>query len=122
MVGIPFKRLDKKIEKSILLDRKKKLLTQLDQSTSARDILELSTMLLGNQVRSYALCGNKLISSVLDIILKDKKVPDNLRQLMKDVAALVQTGSLLSDAAHAKVQRLKECAMSKNMLHYREED
>jgi hypothetical protein len=134
MVGIPFKRLEKKIEKSILLDRKKKLLTQLEQSTSSRDILELSTMLLGHQIRSYTLCGNELISSALDVILKDKKVPESLCLLFNDVVLLVQkddADSLLTDedaaaggavvANATSIQKLKRCAMSKNILQYYKE-
>jgi hypothetical protein len=121
MVGIPFKRLEKKIEKSILLDRKKKLLTQLEQSTSSRDILELSTMLLGHQIRSYTLCGNELISSALDVILKDKKVPESLCLLFKDVVLLVQKDDSCTDATNATIQKLKTCAMSKNILQYYKE-
>lgn len=121
MVGIPFKRLDKKTEKSMMLDRKKRLLYLLDQSSSARDVLELSTMLLGYQLRNYALCGNELISSALHVILEDKKVPESLRLLFKEVHALVQGKEDLTDIGNETVQRLKKCAMSKNMLQYKEE-
>jgi hypothetical protein len=121
MVGIPFKRLDKKTEKSMMLDRKKRLLYLLDQSSSARDVLELSTMLLGYQLRNYALCGSELILSALHVVLEDKKVPESLRLLFKDVLALVQGKMDLADTGNDTVQRLKKCAMSKNIIQYKED-
>lgn len=122
MVGIPFKRMDKKVEKSLLSSRKKLLIYQLEQSNSTNDILELSTMLLGAQTRNYFLCGKTLTSYILDLLLEDKKVNFDLRKLFQDVLD-VQRKKTDHDEDNLESEneialKLKLCALSKNMLLY----
>jgi len=119
MCGFPFKRLDKKSEKQLLFARKKELQSQLQDSSCGKDVTELSIMLLFQQVKGMAVCGQYLTSIVLDILVSDKKLPHSVSTLLRDTSIKIQRGEELCDRLIAKV---KLCGLSRDISSHVVED
>ena len=82
--GLPFKRLDKKAEKSLLASRKAQLLDRFD-ICEEEEVLDLAMLLLFQQVRNLAVLSG---DSVLPILLRERKLStedaDELQRLVHE--------------------------------------
>ena len=87
--GLPFKALDKKAEKAAMFGRRRELTAQLEAATDSRAVLELSTMLLFQQVRAIAVAGERLRGSVLDLLCQERKIPEAVAEKMKELASAI---------------------------------
>ena len=113
--GLPFKLLDKKSEKQLLFARKKELQAQLQNATSAKDIIELSIMLLFQQVKGMAICGDKLTSAILGVLTSNKKMPISVSELLRKGALLLENGTTVPDEI---LDAVKSCALSRDLASY----
>ncbi len=111
--NLPFKQLDKKAEKQLLFARKKELKAQLQDSESERDILELSIMLLFQQLKNLAVCGDKITSTTMvEVLVSDKKLPDHVADQLKQAVLFHQRKE---EVPRDILSFVKECGLSKDV-------
>jgi len=119
LCGLPFKKLDKKAEKSLLFARKQKLTTLLSQTTSnnAKDdavgeILDLTIMILYQQVKQLVVYGSLLRTSILHALVNERKIPKAvglcLKRLDEDIKNKTSSDENL-------VLLIKDCALSRDI-------
>jgi hypothetical protein len=110
--GLPFKLLDKKSEKQLLFARKKELRAQLQDSVSEKDTIELSIMLLFQQLKNTAICGDKITSVAVEVLISDKKLPENVAgQLMRATSLLQCGGEIPTETLNI----IKDCGLSRDV-------
>ena len=83
--GLPFRNLDKKSEKLAMFSRRQQLSQALECATNGRDVLDLSVVLLFQQVRGIAVGGNGLMGPVMDLLLGEKKFPSSMVEPLSEL-------------------------------------
>ena len=115
MCGIPFKILDKKMEKKLMLRRKKDLQYQLQEASKERDIIELSIMLIYQNVKGLVVMGGEMSTSVLNQLLAEKKVPTGIAERLRPIFDQYQTtqNTMQSD----DLEFMRNCGLCKDLKH-----
>lgn len=114
--GIPFKKLDKKFEKQILFGRKKELRAQLEQSENDHDIIELSFILLIQQLKNMVISGDNVNSSCVDILISAKKLPDHVTDVLKEAASFLHNDKNIGTPIPSNiVNSIRLCGLSKDI-------
>ena len=75
--GLPFKVLDKKSEKGLMFERRRELTAMLEKSTRSQDVINLSCLLLLQQVRGIAGFGK--IQELTALLAYTNKLPENIK-------------------------------------------
>ena len=115
MVGIPFKKLDKKIEKKLLFSRRKELKSQLEETKDAKLILELVVMILLQQTCGVAVCGVEIYDIVLKFMICQKKIPNEVSAYFVKVVDQLQN----SDSVSANlIAIIRECGLAKDINEF----
>ena len=112
MCGIPFKILDKKSEKHALFARRNEMTRLLEESTDAIDVLELSIMLLFQQVRGIAVSGKQLNGPVLNILQNEKKVPEIVTEKLRALTTCLEKNEPISENL---IHDVKSCGLSRDI-------
>mmetsp|Transcript_1996 Transcript_1996/g.2716 ORF Transcript_1996/g.2716 Transcript_1996/m.2716 type:complete len:170 (+) Transcript_1996:1711-2220(+) len=112
MVGLPFKLLDKKPEKQLMFERRKKLSSKLREESNAKEILELSTAILFQQVRGIAVFGEEISASLIKVLMSDKKIPVEVGICFQEASVLLTNGKSIP---HDLLDKVKECGLSKDI-------
>ena len=115
MVGIPFKIMDKKIEKKLLFSRRKELTLQLEEATNAEDIFDLAITLLYQQTRGIAVVGKEIKIIILKQLLSQKKIPCVVSETFEEVSILLENNQSISEKLLSNV---KDCGLSKDIATY----
>lgn len=110
--GLPFKKLDKKSEKQYLFTRRKALTEQLEATNDPNEVLELTIMLLFQQVKSLVVSGPLLTGTILTLLQKERKISDSISKLLQDLANTVSGDSKPSGAL---VMAVKACGLSRDI-------
>ena len=111
--GLPFKVLDKKSEKKILFGRKKELRIQLQDSILAKDVIELSIMLLLQQVKNTAICGSEILSLGVRALVSDEdKLPPSVADALQNAVSLLKDGK---EVPLKLITMIKEWGQSKDI-------
>lgn len=111
MVGIPFKKLDKKSEKKLLSARRKELTKQLQETSEIVDVFELALILLSQQTRSIVL--GHINRPVLSWILKEKKIPSAVESLFRKAFLLIDNEP--ESIPENDVKMMKDCGLAKDI-------
>lgn len=115
MVGIPFKLLDKKIEKKLLFSRRKELISQLEEAEDAQSILELVVMILMQQTCGVTVCGEDIYDIVLNFMICQKKIPNEVSPSFVEVVHQLQN----SDSVSANlIAMIRECGLAKDINEF----
>jgi hypothetical protein len=110
--GLPFKKLDKKSEKQYLFTRRKALTEQLEATNDPNEVLELTIMLLFQQVKSLVVSGPLLTGAILTLLQKERKISDSISKLLQDLANTLSGDSKPSGALLTAV---KACGLSRDI-------
>mmetsp|Transcript_9172 Transcript_9172/g.17271 ORF Transcript_9172/g.17271 Transcript_9172/m.17271 type:complete len:908 (-) Transcript_9172:1566-4289(-) len=111
--GIPFKILDKKIEKQIMTARRKELSSQLDQATTRNDILELSFILLFQKLKGFAICN--ITEIAIDDLCRNQKIPIVVAGLLQKLTESLKQGNQVDGTT---LKSLKELGLCKDLSRY----
>lgn len=110
--GLPYKKLDKKSEKSTLFTRRQALAHLLERAENPKDVLELTIMILFQQVKNIVVCGDQLSGAILDLLRKEKKIPEDVGNALSNLAE----GIAKSDLVEAElVKVVRECGLSRDI-------
>jgi len=114
--GLPFKKLDKKTEKSALFTRRRGLTAQLESSdANAREVLELTIMLLFQQIKGIVVAGNELIDTVLGILCEEKKIPEEVKNKLLLLYEHVKLADGDKDIPVDLIASIKGCGLSRDI-------
>jgi len=113
--GIPFKMIDKKAEKGILFARRKNMQNALEKTSSIQEIFRLSVALLYQKVKTLAACGNEIESSILQALVRDKKISEEISALFLECSQLIKHKSA---APEDFVEHIKACGLCKDIANH----
>ena len=83
-VGIPFSKIDKKSEKSLLLARRNGILHRLENSQD-REVVNCAVVLICHQVKNMQISGVNTINLALRILEQDKKIPGRVTETLRSL-------------------------------------
>lgn len=116
LCGLPYKKLDKKAEKSLLFARKQQLNSLLASTDAAADpicVLEYTVMILFQQVRSLIVSGSMLRGPIIEALSRERKIPDSVAK------ALILLNEMIEDDSKAVngelVSLVKECGLVRDI-------
>lgn len=112
MVGIPFKVLDKKSEKKLIISRRKALTLQLQHATIPTEVFELALVLLCQQTRSLVVCRDQINEPVMRWILEEKKISSEVCSIFTKVYSFIKEEVCTSNA---DVEKMKEFGLTKDI-------
>jgi hypothetical protein len=117
LCGMPFKRLDKKSEKSFLFARKQGLTGLLSAATDPEQILEYTIMILFQQVRQVVVNGSLLRGPILTALTQEKKIPDPVSMALQKLNDAIDTKK--ADSIDEELLELvKGCGMSRDITKH----
>lgn len=110
--GMPFKKLDKKSEKQFLFGRRQELTKALEASNEPQAVLELCIMLLFQQVKSVVVSGKHLMGPILDLLAKERKIPEEVSTILLRMADVIRSGA---EVDKGLVRAVKACGLSRDI-------
>jgi hypothetical protein len=114
LCGLPFKRLDKKNEKSFLFSRKQQLLGVLSLATDPLDVLDYTIMILFQQVRQLVVSGSLLRGPILTALAQERKIAAPVARALKLLNDAVESNG--NPATDEKLLDLiKECGACRDI-------
>ena len=116
LCGLPYKKLDKKTEKSLLFSRKQQLNGLLASTDVTRDpigVLEYTIMILFQQVRSVIVSGSLLRGPMIEALSKERKIPSSVAVGLKLLSEMIKDDSKPVDETLATL--VKECGLVRDI-------
>ncbi|CAJ1960044.1 unnamed protein product [Cylindrotheca closterium] len=112
LCGLPFKKLDKKAEKQLLFRRKVALMTMLEETTDPAKVLNLTIMLLFQQVKHMVVYGKYLRGSILNALVKERKISESVGDVLQGLNDRIEKGLSISEGY---LNAAKGCALCKDI-------
>ena len=116
LCGLPYKKLDKKAEKSLLFSRKQQLCELLASTEVAIDptgILEYTIMILFQQVRSLIVTGSLLRGPILEALSRERKIPSSVAEALKTLDSMIKDDDKTVDEELGSL--VKECGLVRDI-------
>jgi hypothetical protein len=116
LCGLPYKKLDKKAEKSFLFSRKQQLnglLSSTDVAADAIGVLEYTIMILFQQVRSLIVSGSMLCGPILEALSRERKIPSSVGTALKLLNEMIKDDDKAID--EELVSLVKECGLVRDI-------
>jgi hypothetical protein len=111
--GLPFKKLDKKSEKKFLFARRQQLSQLIEQKQSDLQLLfDYTIMILFQQVKQVVVSGSLLRGPILDLLVEERKIPDEVSHLLRHVQEALAEGKEPESTVN---QDLVTCALCKDI-------
>jgi hypothetical protein len=115
MCGLPFKKLDKKSEKQFLFDRRQRLiqiLESINDHNDAAGVLDVTIMLLFQQIKQVVVGGSLLRGPILQMLLQERKITPSVATVLRTLATSLQTGDPVNESLVAAV---KQCGLCRDV-------
>ena len=112
--GIPFRKIDKKSEKSFLAQRRQRLMDLLQASKDPRDVLELCIMLIYQSIKNQAVSGSLLPSAILEKLTLERKVSAPVGEALMSLSQSLDSSSI----DHDLVERVRACGLAKDIAKH----
>lgn len=110
MCSLPFKKLDKKSEKHFLMERRKRLLHLLEETTVPQKVLELTVMILFQLSKNLVVTGSLLRGTILELLTQERKVAVDVADLLRELAESIEKGGEVDEIL---VQHVKNCGLGR---------
>jgi hypothetical protein len=121
LCGLPFKKLDKKAEKSFLFSRKQQLTSLLVSSTAsvgeldAVAILEYTVMILFQQVRNLVVSGSLLRGPILKALEGERKVPAPVAAVLQRLNEAIESSG---NADNELLHLVTDCGLCRDIAKH----
>jgi hypothetical protein len=112
LCGLPFKKLAKKSEKQFLFARGQSLTQLLQTATDPETILELTIMILFQQVKQVVVAGTLLRGPILNMLMEERKIPEPVASVLKILNEAIETGDSTNEDLLVAV---KECGLCRDV-------
>jgi E3 UFM1-protein ligase 1 len=113
--GLPYSKLNKKSEKQYVFARRQELTATLEKASDPAEVLELTIMLLFQQLRGLVVAGPYLTGPILQLLCKDKKIPESVAVSLQLLAKQIRCEEQVDEGNLVKV---KTCGLSKDILKH----
>jgi hypothetical protein len=115
LCGLPFKNLDKKSEKQFLFKRRQTLAGLLQAATEATAILELTIMILFQQVRNMVVSGDLLRGAIFKMLRDERKISDEVAAVLEGLNSAIAGGASIKEDL---VNAVKECGLCRDIAKH----
>jgi len=102
--GLPFKILDKKGEKQVMFARKKSLKHALQLACEGKDVVNLSILLIFQQVKHLAIYNSDYTNDILDMLSTEKRISHDIFLKLKELQDSLQQTKEVPDGLIEKVR------------------
>jgi len=117
LCGLPFKKLDKKSEKQFLFERRQELMKLLEAATDASPILDLTIILLFQQIKSVIAFGSFLHHpDMLSILASERKIHENVANLLVTLAKAIDETDGTADAT--LLEAVRSCGLCRDIAKH----
>eukprot|EP00977_Amphora_coffeiformis_P022949 scaffold11998_cov174-Amphora_coffeaeformis.AAC.1 len=110
--GIPFRKLDKKSEKSFLAHRRQCLITLLQAANDPCDVLEYTVMLLYQSTKNQVVFGSLLTGPILEKLVQERKISAPVGDALQSLA------KSLDSCSDDLVERVRDCGLAKDITKH----
>jgi hypothetical protein len=117
LCGLPFKKLDKKSEKQFLFARRQNLTQLLQTETDPQTVLELTIMILFQQVKQIVVAAGSLLrGTILMMLMDERKISEPVASALKTLNEAIDQGeNAINDDIVAVV---KECGLCRDITKH----
>ena len=112
LVGIPFKKLDKKSEKQFLFRRRQSLTQTLQVTSDPETVFDLTIMILFQQVKQVTVSGSLLRGPILEMLLQERKISAPVAAVLKTMKQKIQQGEPIDENLFVAV---KDCGLCRDI-------
>lgn len=114
--GIPYSKLNKKVEKQYLFARRQELTAALEKASDPTEVLELTVMLLFQQLRGLVVAGPYLTGPFLQLLCRDKKLPESVAISLQLLAKQIRLHEEQLDEEN--LEKVKACGLSRDIVKH----
>lgn len=108
--GLPFKKLDKKIKKQLLHNRRQQMIRALHDETDPSSVLDLAVMVLYQLVKNHIVFGSHLRGFVLDQLKNERKFSVEASEALLALASELGAGN---EVDIELIDRVRSCALGR---------
>jgi len=117
--GLPFKKLDKKSEKSFLSTRRQTLRTRLQDAKDPTHVLELVIMILYQAVKNICVAGSLLRGPILALLSNERKIPPPVGDRLTQLALAIQEENNNSATIDSLlIESVRSCGLCKDIAKH----
>jgi len=120
--SVPFKKLDKKSEKQYMFARRQELTARLAAAVEAEKVLELTVLLLLQQVKSVcAFCLS--VDLLLPILCMDKKICNEVASELTSLQVVIKAGGdvAMDSELSSLIEKVRGWGLCKDISKYQVE-
>eukprot|EP00980_Cylindrotheca_fusiformis_P014774 scaffold4026_cov117-Cylindrotheca_fusiformis.AAC.9 len=115
LCGLPFKKLDKKSEKQFLFHRRQTLVGLLEAATDPTAILELTIMILFQQVKQLIVSGVELRGGILRMLREERKISKEVADMLELLDSEISGSGPVSDNL---VDAVRDCGLCRDIAKH----
>lgn len=121
MCGLPFKIMDKKLEKQVMFLRRKVLKQKLEVIQNPKEILVVTSLILFQQVKHLAAAGEFTISAILPILMQERKIPVLVAGKIELFSRLIHENKV-EEISTDLINSMKEIGLCKDISKYNQQN
>ena len=119
LCGFPFKKIDKKSEKQFLFTRRQALLRLLESNDDAKRVLDLTIVLLFQQVKNVVAFGSTLHdSNLLKLLASERKISEEVAAALFALTEAVKEDQDGANIDASLVETVRACGLSKDIAKH----
>jgi DUF1009 family protein len=110
--GLPFKKFDKRSEKQFLFDRRLRLTEMLQKTTDPGMVVDLTIMLLFQQVKQVVVAGTLLRGPILSMLAEERKISERVATVLRSLVDSVKGNKTVDDLL---LGAIKNCGLARDI-------
>jgi DUF1009 family protein len=110
--GLPFKKFDKRSEKQFLFDRRQRLTEMLQNTTDPGMVVDLTIMLLFQQVKQVVVAGTLLRGPILSMLAEERKISERVATVLRSLVDSVKGNKTVDDLL---LGAIKNCGLARDI-------
>jgi DUF1009 family protein len=110
--GLPFKKFDKRSEKQFLFDRRQRLTEMLQKTTDPGMVVDLTIMLLFQQVKQVVVAGTLLRGPILSMLAEERKISERVATVLRSLVDSVKGNKTVDDLL---LGAIKNCGLARDI-------
>lgn len=109
---MPFKKIDKKSERQFLFDRRQRLNELLQKTTDPGMVVDLTIMLLFQQVKQVVVAGSLLRGPILRMLAEERKISEQVATVLRSLVESVEANTTVDDQILCAI---KDCGLARDI-------
>jgi hypothetical protein len=104
--------LDKRSEKQFLFDRRQRLTEMLQKTTDPGMVVDLTIMLLFQQVKQVVVAGSQLRGPVLNMLAEERKISEQVATALRSFVESIEGNETIDDT---RLGAIKDCGLARDI-------